>query len=341
MIVPVVLMLAALAGVLLGVMRVGGLDLSYAKIYHRMIIPILRLLCYLAMGVLAGQILEALGWISAMAKLAGPVAKWGHLTSESSGALIAGFVSGILANSMLMNFFAEEKIARKELKVAYLLNTAVPTFILHLPSTLFVVASLAGTAGLLYLALSFLAACLRSAGLLLYSRTVLPAPAVTAVLDSDEPRRGTRKVAGTIWAQFRSRFARVVLYTVPIYIIIFLVNEFGLFQWLRQATAGWLSQEILPVEAAGVVVFALAAEFSSGMAAAGALLDSGSLTVKQTTLALILGTIVAAPIRALRHQLPAQVGLFNLALGSELLLMSHLLRIASLLAVAVPFALWG
>jgi len=77
------------------------------------------------------------------------------------------------------------------------------------------------------------------------------------------------------------------------------------------------------------------------MAAAGALLEAGTLTVKQTALALILGTIIAAPIRTIRHQLPAQVGLFSLAMGTELLLLSQGLRILSLLAVAIPYAVWG
>jgi hypothetical protein len=337
-IVPIVLMSAALVGVLLGVLHVGGMELANGKIYHKMIVPIFRLLCYLAVGVLAGQILEALGWISAIARLAGPVTRWGHLTQESGAAMISGFVSGLVANTMLMNFYTEEKISRRELIITYLVTSAVPTFMLHLPSTLFVVASLAGTAGLLYVAITFLAACLRTVGLLVYSRRVLRAPDVAGP-SPRAPAPGSRRVASTIWSQFRSRFTRVVLYTVPIYIMIFLLNEFGMFQWLRQASSGWLSQEFLPLEAAGVVVFALAAEFTSGMAAAGALLDSGSLTVKQTTLALIVGTIIAAPIRAIRHQLPSQVGLFNLVLGTELLLMSHALRILSLLAVVIPFAL--
>jgi hypothetical protein len=93
--------------------------------------------------------------------------------------------------------------------------------------------------------------------------------------------------------------------------------------------------------AASVVIFSLAAEFTSGMAAAGAFLQTGALTVHQTVLALILGNIVATPIRALRHQLPTHVGIFSPGLGTRFLLMSQGLRLLSLVVVAVPYAMWN
>jgi hypothetical protein len=95
------------------------------------------------------------------------------------------------------------------------------------------------------------------------------------------------------------------------------------------------------VEAASVVIFSVAAEFTSGMAAAGALMDAGALSVPQVVIALILGTLVATPIRALRHQLPSHMGIFSPALGTQLLFLSQGLRIASLLLVTVPYAVWA
>jgi hypothetical protein len=148
------------------------------------------------------------------------------------------------------------------------------------------------------------------------------------------------KISQEIWRKFRRRFSRVVLYTLPIYVLIFLVNDWGLFKWLREAAASHVSVGFLPMEAASVVIFSVAAEFTSGMAAAGAFLQAGALTIHQTVLALVLGNIVATPVRALRHQLPSHVGIFTPALGTRLLLMSQGLRLLSLVLVALPFALW-
>ncbi len=122
--------------------------------------------------------------------------------------------------------------------------------------------------------------------------------------------------------------------------LVFLAVDWGFFLWLRKSFVGLVSDHFFPIEAAGIIIFALAAEFSSGMAAAGALLDAGTLTIKQTTLALILGTIIATPLRAIRHQLPTYAGLFNLSLAGQLLFLSQAFRIISLLLVTVPFAIW-
>jgi hypothetical protein len=124
-------------------------------------------------------------------------------------------------------------------------------------------------------------------------------------------------------------------------VLIFLLNEWGVFMWLRKGAAGLLTVDFFPVEAASVIVFAVAAEFSSGFAAAGALLDAGTLSVKQASIALIVGTIASSPIRAVRHQLPTHTGIFSLKLGGELLLLSQSLRVVSLILVSIPYIIWG
>ena len=95
------------------------------------------------------------------------------------------------------------------------------------------------------------------------------------------------------------------------------------------------------MKAASVVMFSVAAEFTSGMAAAGAFLQAGALTVPQVVIALVLGNIVATPVRALRHQLAANVGIFSPKMGIELLVLGQGLRLLSLVAVATPYAIWA
>jgi hypothetical protein len=64
------------------------------------------------------------------------------------------------------------------------------------------------------------------------------------------------------------------------------------------------------------------------------------LSVKQTVLALIIGTIAATPIRALRHQLPSQAGIFSPSLALKQLCLSQLLRIGTIIVVALPYLAW-
>ncbi len=321
----------------------GGTHQAAAKnLYRHLGSPLLRLLLYLAVGLLLGQAIESLGWAARLGGWTSPLLRWGHLKAESGASFTAAFFSGIMANTMLMTFHQEGKISRREMTVAYLFNGGLPTYLLHLPTTFFIILPLVKQAGLIYLGLTLAAAVLRSLALLAYGRWRLPAAVGEGTSPVAPPPAPARKedILKEIWRKFNRRFTRVVFYTLPIYILIFVVNDWGVFRWLRQVAASHVPMGFLPVEAASVVIFSVAAEFTSGMAAAGALLQSGALTVSQTVMALILGNIVATPVRALRHQLPSHVGIFSPKLGTELLLLSQGVRLLSLILVALPYALW-
>ena len=66
------------------------------------------------------------------------------------------------------------------------------------------------------------------------------------------------------------------------YLVVTIVNQVDFFGWLRTGLAGGIGSAVVPVEAMSVVIFSLVAEFTSGFAAAGALLDAGILTIRET-----------------------------------------------------------
>jgi hypothetical protein len=63
----------------------------------------------------------------------------------------------------------------------------------------------------------------------------------------------------------------------------------------------------------------VAAEFTAGLAAAGALLAAGSMSSREIVLALLVGNILSSPIRALRHQYPYYAGIFKPGLAAQLI----------------------
>lgn len=319
----------------------GAHHLTAQKVYHQMAWPLLRLLIYLGLGLLLGQAIESLGWAAKLGAWATPLLRWGHLHKESGASFTAAFFSGILANTMLVTLYQEGKISRQEMTVTYLFNNGLPVYLLHMPTTFFIILPLTRQAGLIYLGLTLAAALLRSAALLIYSRWRLPAESSGASEVTVPAPKQKEGIIQEIWQKFHRRFSRVIFFTLPIYFFIFVLSDWGFFTWLRDAAASQVSLGFLPMEAASVVIFSVATEFTSGIAAAGAFLQSGALTVPQTVMALVLGNIVATPVRALRHQLPTNVGIFSPKLGTELLLWSQGLRLLSLLLVAVPYAIWG
>ena len=133
----------------------------------------------------------------------------------------------------------------------------------------------------------------------------------------------------------------VAVWVMPIYVAVFLANTMGWFDFMQDALAHLVVSSFIPVESLSVVVLSFVAEFTSGFAAAGALMSAGVLSVKQTVVALLVGNILAFPIRALRHQLPHYMGIFQPKLGTQLLVLGQVLRIGSIMVVGAVYILVG
>jgi hypothetical protein len=217
----------------------------------------------------------------------------------------------------------------------------LPAFFLHLPTTFFIVIPLTGWAGALYFLLTFAAVMLRTLCLAFYGHFGLSQNEVTAGEKIRNNRDRKPNKAEKIWQgikkKFPRRIQRIVVYVVPIYILIFIANDMGIFKLARQWLSGYVVTTFVPMEALSVVILSFTAEFTSGFAAAGALLAAGILTVKQTAIALLIGNIIAFPIRALRHQLPHYIGIYSPKMGVQLLAMGQGLRIVSIMLVGVVY----
>ena len=227
-------------------------------------------------------------------------------------------------------------MSKRGLVLGNLLNSSIPAYVLHMPTTMVVIISLTGQAGLWYVLLTFAASWLRLAGVTMVSRSIMP-PCEACDLEQVSSKRSLKEVWAETWPKFKVRLQRLILIIVPVYLVVVVVSESGFFTWLRDVLTSWVSVSFIPVESMSVVVFSVVAEFTSGFAAAGALLQSGALSVKEVVLALLIGNIIATPVRALRHQLPHYMGIFTPGLGLELLTISQTVRVLSILVVGVAF----
>gem|GEM_PF-42703 len=308
--------------------------LRWETVRRSLLLPLARLVFFIAIGLLAGNVIEALGWTRPLGRVAGPFLRWGRLGNHSGVAFMSAFFSGVTANTMLMNAYREEKLSRRELYFASMVNT-LPSYFLHLPTTFFILLPLVKTAGALYLGVTLGAALLRTVALLLAGRWALPAPSSSWETKSVQGRR--KKVLADAWRKFKKRFVKILLLTLPIYTAFFFLNHYGFFRWMEEMVARVVVLRAIPLEALSVVVFQAMAEFAAGAAAAGALLDAGTLTVKATVLALLAGNLISTPVRALRHQLPHYMGIYTPSLGLSLLVVNQAVRVASVLAAAVLF----
>jgi hypothetical protein len=158
---------------------------------------------------------------------------------------------------------------------------------------------------------------------------------------TQKPSFDADKKFQALWERIKSRLpqrlATIGMYVVPIYILVFVLNSMGIFELLREGLTEYVVTTFMPMESLSVIILSFAAEFTSGFAAAGALLNAGILTVKQTVIALLIGNILAFPIRALRHQLPRYIGIFSPKMGTQMLLMGQGFRVLSIIFVGTVY----
>ena len=327
----------SLAVLLIALIRIETID--FDAVSSRLLWPLFRLIMFITIGLIVGQVIEATGWTKTLAVLARPLFRFGRLGDHCSAAFTAAFFSGVTANAMLLDFYKESRISRKQLFLSNFINQ-LPAFFLHLPTTFFIVIPLTGWAGVLYFAITFVAVLFRTILFLIYGH--IRFPAVTEAGESVNPIPVEKKAAldvirDRIKKRLPRRLARIAVYVIPIYVLVFILNAMGLFQHMREAMAGYVVTAFMPMESLSVIILSFAAEFTSGFAAAGALLEAGVLSVKQTVIALLIGNILAFPIRALRHQLPRYIGIFSPKMGTQMLLMGQGFRISSIIIVGIGY----
>ena len=333
------LLLLALIAFWRGNLQIPSSMASAERLWQGLIRPMVRLTLFISVGLFIGQIIEAMDWTHRLTNLIRPLMRWGRMTDQMGAAFMAAFFSGTTALAMLRSFHDEGRLSDRDLALAILLNT-FPTYFLHLPTTAFIILPLVGKAGGIYLLLTFFAALLRLLVILVLNRLVQPVLRAEPV-GREGTGKSVREVLRATGRKFRSRLGNILMITLPVYLIIAVISEWGFFDLLKQSLAGGMISRVVPLEAVSVIVFSLVAEFTSGYAAAGALLKAGSLTTHQAVMALLLGNVIASPLRAIRHQMPYYLGIFRPRVGALLLLGSQAVRVTSLAVVGALFVLIG
>ena len=318
------------------------LDLSWPLLWNGLFWPLIRLTFFISVGLFVGNLIESLHWTRYAAKLAAPLAKRARLKDVSAASFSMAFFSGITANTMLAEAHDKGTISDRELILSNLFNS-LPTYFLHLPTIFFIAAPFIGSAAAVYVGLTAFAAILRTAVITLsgsYLLPPLPDGCLPCQLDEMDKKRDKTSAFKKTLKRFKKRLPKVLYLTAPIYTLFFVLKQIGLFGWLQGLMAGNVELfSFLPPEALGIVAFHMAAEFTAGLAAAGALIADAGLTQTQVVLALLLGNVLSSPMRAFRHQFPYYAGIFKPRMAMRLIAHNQVLRAVSIALVGTTYAI--
>jgi hypothetical protein len=321
-------------------------DMTLGSSVKNLGFPLVRLMGFITLGLLVGQIIEARGWTRQMAVLARPLFRFSKMGNHCSAAFTMAFISGAAANAMLLEFYQEKKISKLQLFLANYTNQ-FPAFFLHLPTTMFIVLPLTGVAGAFYFLITFLATLFRTLCFLLFGHFFLRGSGINLnhekidSISQSKPIESKKTELGDLLKSIQKklpvRIANIFIWVLPIYTLVYILNVNGFFDYLNQALSAYVTISLMPVESLSIIILSFAAEFTSGFAAAGALMNAGVLSVKQTVIALLFGNVMAFPIRALRHQIPRYMGIFSPKMGLQLLLSGQFFRVVSIIFIGTLY----
>ena len=314
------------------------------QLWPSLIWPLLRLIFFISIGLLVANFIESLNWTSRIATLARPLIRLGNLSETAGASFSMALFSGVSANTMLSEAYEKKTILKKELILSNLFNS-LPTYFLHLPTVFFITAPLIKGAAFIYVGLTFGAAIFRTVSIVLLSRFLLPAVdnPISQQKEADEQKKKGIDWKGAFkksWKRFKKRIRKIIKYTVPIYILVFLMHRGGIFDVLKSGVAEYLSfLPWLTPQSMGIITLHIAAEFTAGLAVAGALLQEGSMTYREVVLALLVGNVLSSPVRAIRHQFPYYAGIFQPKMAAELIVYNQVFRVGSLILMGCIYFL--
>ena len=148
-------------------------------LWQGLVWPLLRLVFFISLGLMIGNIIESLNWTHRIASLASPLVRRAHLSDITGASFTMAFFSSVTANTMLSEAYEQGRISRQELIFSNLFNS-LPTYFLHLPTMFFLAVPMLKWVAFIYVGLTLLAAFLRTLCILVAGRIMLAGSSCTA-----------------------------------------------------------------------------------------------------------------------------------------------------------------
>ena len=292
----------------------------------RILPGVLRLLGSVVLGVLIGSLLEHLGLMRWGSFLARPFVRLGRMPEVWGSSFLVAFASPRAANAMLSDAAAAGTISRRCLVAGAVANT-LPAVLVHVRVLAFVLIPLLGPAGVAYVGFQLAAGLACTLAALAASRLRGACGGGGPLLAGGRVERGTlREALQRALHRLRRMILRVLLITVPLFVLVVSLDALGVFRRLTDLLPEALRSVLSPS-----VLVVVAAHLSSVMNAAGAasgFLQSGQMTGLTLFLTLVGGYVLSAPVRALRHSIPSALGIFPGRTGLRIVGISVGVRLA-------------
>jgi hypothetical protein len=280
-------------------------------------------------AVILAQLLVEMKWLNRFSWMARPIMRLGHLQPECGGSFIVTLLSPTAGHSMLKRFHDDKRIGRSELIIAAIVNT-LPGYIAQGRTTLPVTIPLMGVFGVLYYVMVVLADLLKAGIALATGYFLLPSPDTKTFVPNtaDSPQRQDFRTAlRKSFPNSKKTIFRVLRTMVPVTFLVYLLLELGTFSYLATKMDAVTRYSPVKAELLPVVAARLATPVGA-YTVAGNLLSTGVAGGIDVIMALLVGSLLAT-VSNMRYMIPYYFGIFGPKLGTQVIVISTALRIAS------------
>ncbi|HID28279.1 MAG TPA: nucleoside recognition protein [Methanosarcinales archaeon] len=289
-------------------------------------------------GIILAELIVELKWVHKLGFISIPITRFAHLNTECGVSFLTAFGSPTAANSMLMQFYNSKLITKKELIIASMANS-FPAMVMHWRALLPVLIPLIGVTGLIYFCMLMLVGFIKTFLVLIAGRLLLDKKEQTVNYKNlkNHPKTPLKHALASSVNNSKKTIKRILYTTIPITVMVFILINLGIFKILALYLSG--AATYFPIPAEGLTI--IATQFANNVAAytvAGNLLSQGILNSKEIILTLLTGDVLSTVV-SLRFLLPYYLGIYGPKIGTQIMILSTLLRLSVTVAVIIALAL--
>ncbi len=300
-----------------------------------------KLLTLVGIAAFVGAVFEYKAWSRFAAFMVKPLIKFGRLPDVCGVALVTAIFSNNAANTLIANSYEEGNITRREMIISGLCNS-YPAMVSHSLRILFPLLSAIGIAAIGYYSFTFGIGLLMTFAFLLYSRlSSKHDPEITVDAQTIPGKRdySWTEVTKKSLKRAGKLLLRLLYITVPIYFMVAYMAKNQLFNFWKElipdSIQHWLTPETMAILAARLGGLVNAAGVASEF------LNQQQITHWQIVLAFIIGNVITNPIRTIRRNLPAAMGIFPGRNGLLIVLILQSLRLAFAVLAIIVIINWN
>lgn len=279
-------------------------------ILERVLPGVVRLIVYISLGIALGWVLEALGIVRRLGRWVKPVIHWAGLPPVCATAFVTALASQKAAGGMLSAAYSNREISRRSLILG---GAAIsfPSAMMKLRFAAPLLITTLGLAGLAYTGFVIVGSALVLTVVMIGGHVWRDAePAVYGGAERAEEAETAWDRPGwrVAWERWRQLLPRVLLVAVPVYTLVAVLGEMGLFGKLADTFPPQL-ERFLPPEAMAVIVMQMGST-TRAVPVAQEFLNSGALSPAALFFALVTGYVISLPFRVMRRSLPSVLSLY-------------------------------